>query len=139
MATESTQAEVRAEEPQVEQLDCSQTLPLVDYVRSLENDPDACVPCDLSVIAPWYRDELTEKGYPELAAEVDALVESELGDLHTAETLDRVRAEVTDDATRERLEHFDCLMQQSHDEPEAEATQGESAEGLDTDGADVEE
>ena len=111
--------ETTAEE---EILSCENTLPLVQWVTHQQQDPDACVPCDLAVITPWYRDELMKDGFSGLAQEVDALAEAapadddpraqELYDLHVAETLDRVRGAVDDEDTRARLDHFDCMMQQ---------------------------
>jgi hypothetical protein len=137
------------EEPEVEELDCSQTLPLVDYVAAAQADPEACVPCDLSVITPWYRDELKES-HPELAERVDALAEGPEGgvtdentgawDIHVAETLDGVRAEVVEDeALTERLDHFNCLMQIAAEDSREEAAAEVPAPGLDTDAVVVEE
>ena len=136
-------------EPEVEELDCSQALPLVDYVTAAQDDPEACVPCDLSVITPWYRDELKDS-HPELAQRVDGLAEgpeggltdenTEAWDLHVAETLDGVRAEITDDeATVERLERFNCMMQIAAEESREEAAAEVATEGLDTDAVVVEE
>lgn len=103
-------------------LSCENTLPLAEWVRQQQEDPEACVPCDLSVITPWYRDELQKNGLVELAQQVDALAEGEPTDgqeasqqqydLHVAATLDRVRGAVEDEDTRARLDHFDCMMQQ---------------------------
>lgn len=139
MTTETDNPELQIPEGEVEELDCSIVLPMVDYVKAMGDDPDACVPCGLAIVAPWYRDELAES-YPELSAEIAGIDPDNDTNLSVAETLDRVRAAVGDDeATGERLDNFACRMQTFVNEEATKAGEDGPAVGLDTDAVDVEE
>ena len=93
---------------------CGEILFLEDYVaRELEkSEGRECLPCDISTIAPWYRDLLQQRGYTELAAKVEALADREVTNLEIARVLDEVRESLKDDEeTRKELLTYDCMMQ----------------------------
>lgn len=138
MATETDDLDLVTPEAEMEELDCSMVVPMVEYVESMADDPEACVPCGLAVVVPWYRDELVES-HPELSAEIAGIDPDNDTNLSVAETLDRVRAAVGgDEATAERLDNFACRMQTFVNE-EAKAGEDGPAVGLDTDAEDVPE
>lgn len=139
MTTETDNPELQIPEGEVEELDCSMVVPMVDYVESMGDDPNACVPCGLAVVVPWYRDELAES-HPELSAEIAGIDPDNDTNLSVAETLDRVRAAVGDDeATGERLDNFACRMQTFVNEEATKAGEDGPAVPLDTDAEDVPE
>lgn len=90
---------------------CENVRPLVEWAEGAEEDEDLCVPCNLSVIAPWYRDVLREAGYADLADEVHALADAEPDALGAARLLDEVKARVDNPIVRDRLTMFDCMAQ----------------------------
>ena len=97
---------------------CQDLLPLVDWVKAEEaSGEDDCPPCDLATIAPWYRDLLVNKGYPELATKVEALAEGEHDLLEVASVLDEIKEAIKDDPEVEReLLVYDCMMQKYDEE-----------------------
>jgi len=100
---------------------CGEILFLEDYVaRKLEESKGKeCLPCDISTIAPWYRDLLKKRGYEELAVKVDALADKEVTNLEIAKVLDEVRESVKDDeATKKELLTYDCMMQKYEENTE---------------------
>ena len=139
MTTETDKPELEIPEGEMEELDCSMVVPMVDYVESMSDDPDACVPCGLAVVVPWYRDELAES-YPELSAEIAGIDPDNDTNLSVAETLDRVRAAIgEDEATGERLDNFACRMQTFVNEEATKPGEDGPAVPLDTDAEDVPE
>lgn len=110
---------------------CENVLPLTDWLSQVETDPEACAPCDLAVITPWYRDLLSQQGYGELAQQVEAVVGSEGQEVdprRLAETLDNIKGQVENEAVRDTLLVYDCMMQSYK---EAEETGGGSSHGED--------
>jgi len=102
---------------------CGEFLFLEDYVGQKLEEAKAkgveCLPCDISTIAPWYRDLLKKRGYKELAAKVDALANREVTNLEIAQVLDEVREAVKDDAeTKKELLTYDCMMQKYEENAE---------------------
>lgn len=97
---------------------CQNILPLADWVLDQEEsgDPEACPPCDLATIAPWYRDLLEKHGYPELAAKVQALAEGEHDALEVAEVLDELKDLVENEEIGNELLLYDCMMQKYKEE-----------------------
>ena len=139
MATETDDLDLMTPEAETEELDCSMVVPMVEYVEAMADDPEACVPCGLAVVVPWYRDELAES-HPELSAEIAGIDPDKDTNLDVAETLDRVRAAVGgDEATAERLDNFACQMQTFVNEEATKAGEDGPAVGLDTDAEDVPE
>lgn len=92
---------------------CQGLLPLGDWVRQQEEsgDEDACPACDLATIAPWYRDLLQRKGYPELAARVQGLADEEDDAAKAAALMDEVKEAVQDEETQRELLGYDCMVQ----------------------------
>ncbi len=99
---------------------CELTTSMVDWLKVAEQDPEACVPCDFGAVAPWYRDMLIRGGEDALAAEIDALGEGDPTGLEIAETLDRVKASVDNEAVVSNLKLYDCMMQSYREEKESE-------------------
>ena len=100
---------------------CGEILFLEDYVelKLEEAQGKECLPCDISTIAPWYRDLLKKRGYKELAAKVNALADGEHTNLEIAKVLDEVRESVRDDeATQKELLTYDCMMQKYEENTE---------------------
>jgi hypothetical protein len=97
---------------------CQNIPSLLDWLEEKEKEPDpeGCIPCDLATIAPWYRDLLKEKGYPELAARVNALAEGEHTSTEIARVLDEVKEAVKDEETGLELLAYDCMMQKYKEE-----------------------
>lgn len=139
MTTETDDLDMEIPDAELEVLDCSMVLPMVEYVEAMADDPGACVPCGLSAIAPWYRDALAAD-YPDLSAEVGALDPDTMTNLDVAATLDKARAQVAgDEAMLERLGNFDCRMQTFVNEEAAKAGEDGPTVPLDTDAEDVPE
>ena len=70
---------------------------------------EMCRSCVLPVAMGWYFSELKDRGFGDLAGELDLLKDS--GDVvKVAEFLDRVKAEVPE-SLRTRLKDFDCALQ----------------------------
>ncbi len=99
---------------------CELTLPMMEWVVEKAKDPEACVPCDLSAITPWYRDILRKSGFDDLANEVDALALGEPTDNEVAELLDRVKETVDNEAVRSNLKLYDCMAQSFGEEESRE-------------------
>ena len=100
---------------------CETVIPLTEYVAKAEENPDACAPCDLAVITPWYSDLLKEQGYPELAQQIDGVVaqEGEETDIQKlAETLDGIKNSVDNENVKGTLILYDCMMQSYKEDPE---------------------
>lgn len=98
---------------------CGKILFLSDWVKTQEEAAQGkeCLPCDISTIAPWYRDLLKKRGYKELSEKVNALAEGEPTNLKIAEVLDDVRESVKDDEdTKKELLTYDCMMQTYEEE-----------------------
>ena len=89
---------------------CQNILRLTDWVES-QDGPNDCTSCDLATIAPWYRDLLQNKGYPNLAAKIQNLAEGEHPDSEIASVLDEVKAGVHDKEVERELLLYDCMMQ----------------------------
>lgn len=98
---------------------CEATLPLADYVRKMEEDPEACAPCNLAVIVPWYREVLRQEGFGELAGKVDSLADGNPEPLDVASALDNIRESVQDGPVKRTLLMYNCMMQ-SYQEPTSE-------------------
>jgi hypothetical protein len=84
-----------------------------DWIR--EKSEVECKPCLLGPLASWYRDELTERGLPEKAAELEQVAEStdmddENAVLTFCQKLDNIK-EAVEAPLRERLKEFDCATQ----------------------------
>jgi len=70
---------------------------------------EVCRPCLLPPLIQWYREELQEKGFDNLAGEITTVVED--GDpLLIAKKFDEVKEKVPDDV-KQRLREFDCYAQ----------------------------
>lgn len=97
---------------------CQGILPLTDWVKSQEQSGEEnCPPCDLATIAPWYRDLLQKKGYPELAAKIQALSEGEHDTIEVASILDEVKEGVRgNEEVEQELLLYDCMMQKYEEE-----------------------
>jgi len=98
---------------------CAKILFLSDWVKTQEEAAQGkeCLPCDISTIAPWYRDLLKKRGYKELSEKVNALADGEPTNLEIAEVLDEVRESVKDDEdTKKELLTYDCMMQTYEEE-----------------------
>lgn len=105
---------------------CENTLPLAEWLTQVESDPEGCAPCDLSTITPWYRDLLQEQGYGDLALQIEQVVGAEGEETdprRLAETLDNIKGQVENEAVRDTLRVYDCMMQTYKDIPEGEAAQ----------------
>lgn len=94
---------------------CQNILPLTDWLETLGEDFD-CQACDLATIAPWYRDLLQKKGYPELAAKIQALADGEPTNAEVARVLDEVKETVQDGEVEQELVLYDCMMQKYKEE-----------------------
>lgn len=99
---------------------CDLALPMAEWVVEKEKEPDACVPCDLSAITPWYRDMLRKGGFEDLALEVESLAVGEPTGIEIAELLDRVKEAVDNDAVRSNLVLYDCMAQSFREEESRE-------------------
>jgi hypothetical protein len=99
---------------------CGKILFLSDWVKTQEEAAQGkqCLPCDISTIAPWYRDLLKKRGYKELSEKVNALAEGDPTNLKIAEVLDEVRESVKDEDTKKELLTYDCMMQTYEEENE---------------------
>ena len=96
---------------------CGKVLFLFDWVKEETAQGEECLPCDISTIAPWYRDLLKKRGYKELSKKVNALAEREVTNLEIAEVLDDVRESIKDDEdTKRELLTYDCMMQSYEEE-----------------------
>ncbi|MBU1082767.1 MAG: hypothetical protein KKB59_20020 [Spirochaetes bacterium] len=76
----------------------------------IEGDTTFCRPCILPVTIDWYRQELAERGHPELVEELDRARMSEDPDA-TCRIMDTIKDKVQVDL-RYRLMEFDCSTQE---------------------------
>lgn len=83
--------------------------PMLEWVQG---QSDSCRPCLLTPILPWYRDTLRERGYGELASQVDAWANRDdaLDPEAVARVLDAAKAGV-DAETACTLAQYDSLAQ----------------------------
>jgi hypothetical protein len=105
---------------------CPNLLPMAEWIKG--DDPDTCRPCTLTPVVQWYYTELKEKGFTELAAdleaEVDVLEDDNVEQIKAlCKDLDAIKAQVPAEL-RKRLEEFDCSIQ-SYDVAELSDPAGE--------------
>ena len=92
---------------------CSNVVPLVTWVRQQESvGTNDCIECDLSLVAPWYRDLLTQEGYTSQVAQIDSLADEEASVEEVARVLDEIKSVVTDKRIQQTLTVYDCMMQE---------------------------
>ena len=95
---------------------CDNVKSLVEWAKEQQDIEGSCVPCDFSVIAPWYRDLLKEKGYEDLSERVDAIADTDQNPASVAETLDKIKEEVDNQNVKDNLTLYDCIMQSDREE-----------------------
>lgn len=111
-----------------EESTCPNLLPMAEWIKG--DEPGTCRPCILTPVVQWYWQELKERGYEDLAkqleAEVDVLEEDNVEQVMAlCKDLDEIKAGVPADL-RKRLEDFDCAIQnyELDESGEAEAPAG---------------
>lgn len=91
----------------------------------IKGDTTFCRPCILPVTIDWYRQELIERGHPELVEEIDKARMSEDPDA-ACRAMDAVKDRVPVDL-RYRLMEFDCSTQEHAADMESELTSPDEA------------
>jgi len=76
----------------------------------IKGDTTFCRPCVLPVTIDWYRQELNERGHPELVEEIDKARMTEDPDA-TCRVMDAIKERLPVDL-RYRLMEFDCSTQE---------------------------
>jgi hypothetical protein len=91
--------------------------PIAQWLKKEAEKPEVCRPCFLSVLAPWYRDELDEKGYGEEARAIEVMGETE-DPLTLGRKLDEIRGRLCagDAGICQRLTELNQLMFDSEEE-----------------------
>ena len=92
---------------------CPNLQPMAEWIKG--ETPGTCRPCTLTPVVQWYWEELKERGYAELAKELEDEVEVLEEDnveqiMAICKDLDEIKANAPEDL-RKRLEEFDCAIQ----------------------------
>ena len=97
-------------EQEKDSADCSDTVPLTDWIKA---DTKNCRPCVLPILAMWYMSELSEKGHPEESQRIQKVADKlDVQPKDLAAELDSVKAvEKLSPELRARLKEFDCAIQ----------------------------
>ncbi len=100
-------------EPKQEEKPCPNLQPMAEWIKG--EAPGECRPCILTPVVQWYWQELKERGYEDIAAELQAEVDVLEEDnaeqvMALCKDLDEIKAAAPLEL-RQRLEEFDCSIQ----------------------------
>ncbi len=92
---------------------CPNLLPMAEWIKG--ETPGTCRPCTLTPVVQWYWSELKERGFEDIAAELESEVEVLEEDnveqvMAICKDLDKIKKAAPADL-RKRLEEFDCAIQ----------------------------
>lgn len=107
---------------------CPNLQPMAEWIKG--ETPGTCRPCTLTPVVQWYWSELKERGFQEIAdqleAEVEVLEEDNVEQIMAVcKDLDKIKAAAPADL-RKRLQEFDCSIQSF--DPSEISTEPESAD-----------
>jgi hypothetical protein len=88
---------------------CKNLMPMAEWVKIEEEDPNKCHECMIPIVVAWYFEELEERGEKELLDDLE-VVQKKGNPIETAAALDQVK-EQADPELRQRLLEFDCATQ----------------------------